>query len=50
MGGDPLGAARQALLSNSRFADFMRQNQGKTPEQVAQENGIDLDAIKRIIG
>lgn len=37
-------------MTNSDFAEFVRQNQGKTPEQVARENGIDFEAIKRAIG
>ena len=40
--------AQQALMSNPQFAEWYRQNQGKTVEQVARENGIDLDMLRRI--
>lgn len=38
------------MQSNPQFANFMQQNQGKTPEQIAQENGIDFNNIRRLIG
>lgn len=50
MGGNPQQLAEQALLSNPAFADFVKRNSGKTPEQIAQENGLDFDLIKRTIG
>lgn len=40
--GNPEMIAMQMMQSNPRFAAFMQQNQGKTPEQVAKENGLDL--------
>ena len=41
-GGNPEQIAQQMMQSNPRFKQFMEQNKGKTPEQVAKENGIDL--------
>ena len=43
--GNPEQIAQQMMQSNPRFKQFMEQNKGKTPEQVAKENGIDLNAI-----
>ena len=37
--------AQQMLQNNPNFAAFMRRNQGKTPQQVAKENGIDLNSL-----
>lgn len=63
MGPNPIKAAMQAaqalcnsspeqvmekmMQSNPRFAAFVSQNRGKSPEQIAKENGIDLGAIMR---
>lgn len=33
---------------NPQFAEFLRQNQGKRPEQIAQENGIDMGMLRDI--
>ena len=40
--------AMTLLQTDPRFAEFMRQNQGKNPEQVAREHGIDLDQLVRM--
>lgn len=61
MGHNPIKAAMQAaqalrssspeqvmekmMQSNPQFAAFVSQNKGKSPEQIAKENGIDLGAI-----
>lgn len=50
IGGDPEAFARQLMRGNPAFADFVRRNQGKTPEQIAQENGIDYSAVRRLMG
>lgn len=45
MGGNPQAMAVQLMKSNPQLArqfdEFMRTNQGKTPDQVLQERGID---------
>jgi hypothetical protein len=46
IGGNPQGVYENLLQTNPQFAEFVRANQGKTPEQIAQENGIDINAIK----
>lgn len=33
------------MRNNPQFAQFMEANKGKTPQQVAQENGIDLGKL-----
>lgn len=43
--GNPEQIAQQMMQSNPRFKQFMEQNKGKTPEQVAKENGIDLGSF-----
>lgn len=35
------------MRSNQQFAAFVSQNKGKSPEQIAKENGIDLGAVMR---
>lgn len=46
--GDSEQIAMNLLQTNPRFAEFMRQNQGKDPGQVAREHGIDLDQLVRM--
>ena len=36
----------QLMQSNPQFRQFMEQNKGKTPEQIANENGINLNLLK----
>ena len=43
--GNPKQIAMNMMNQNPRFRQFMEQNKGKTPEQVARENGIDLNEI-----
>lgn len=47
--GNPQAMAQQMLQSNPAFADFVRKNQGKSPEQVARECGVDLAQIQQLI-
>lgn len=48
-GGDPDAMFNQLVKSNPQFAQFVRQNRGKSVEQIASENNIDLSAIKKLI-
>lgn len=41
--GNPEQIAQQMMQSNPQFRQFMEANKGKTPQQVAQENGVDLN-------
>ena len=47
--GNPEQIAQQMMRSNPRFKQFMEQNKGKSPEQVARENGIDLSQLKNMM-
>lgn len=44
-GGNPKQIAQQMMQSNPQFRQFMERNKGKSPEQVAKENGIDLGSF-----
>ena len=37
------------MQNNPQFRAFMEQNKGKTPEQVAKENGVDLNAYLKMM-
>lgn len=43
--GNPEQIAQQMMQNNPQFRQFVEANKGKTPEQVAKENGIDLNQI-----
>lgn len=49
MNGNPEAFGRSLMQSNPQFARFVRQNMGKTPEQIARENGIDYGQISPFI-
>lgn len=39
----------QAMMrDNPQFAEFINANKGKSPEQIASEHGIDINAIKQM--
>jgi hypothetical protein len=38
------------LRTNPQFARFVRENAGKSPEQVAQEHGIDFEQVRQMLG
>ena len=45
--GDPNAAIQMLSQRNPQFAQFMRDNQGKSPEQIAKEYGIDWAQIQQ---
>lgn len=47
--GNPQGVYNQMMANNPQFAQFVRENQGKTPEQIAKEHGINPDMIKQFM-
>lgn len=49
VGGNPQAMYDQLMRTNPQFANFVQQNQGKTPEQIAAENGIDYSAVRRFM-
>lgn len=44
--GNPDQIAQQMMQNNPQFRQFVEQNKGKTPEQVAKEHWIDLSQLK----
>lgn len=44
-GSSPEQLMQSMMKSNPQFAQFVEQNRGKSPEQIAKENGIDLSAV-----
>lgn len=44
--GNPDAFAQMLAQRNPQFARFMRENQGKSAEQIAQEYGIDPNALR----
>lgn len=47
--GNPEQIAQNLMQRNPQFKAFMEANKGKTPEQVARENGLDLSQIKNML-
>lgn len=47
---DPQTLMESMARSNPQFAQFVSDNRGKSPEQIAREHGIDLDSIKKMVG
>lgn len=45
--GNPEQIAQQMMQNNPQFKAFVQANQGKTPEQVAREHGVDLGQIMK---
>lgn len=37
------------IRTNPQFAQFVETNKGKTPEQIANENGIDFATLKQFL-
>lgn len=49
LGGQPVEAVYNRMLqTNPQFAAFVRQNQGKQPEQIAREYGVDPQLLQSI--
>lgn len=47
---NPEQIMHQMMQSNPQFAEFINANEGKSPEQIASEHGIDINAIKQMFG
>lgn len=47
--GDPQSAFQSLMRTNPQFAQFVYANQGKTPEQIATENGIDYSMVRKFM-
>ena len=48
-GQDPRQVAQLMAQRNPQFAEFLRQNQGKSPEQIAADYGIDINLVRELI-
>ena len=40
---------KSMMTNNPQFKNFVESNRGKTAEQIAAENNIDLSALKKLI-
>ena len=47
--GNPNAIYDQMLKGNPQFRSFVDQNKGKTPEQIAEEYGVDFNQIKSFL-
>lgn len=47
--GDPEALYQKMMNENPRFRAFVEENKGKTPEQIARENGIDLLQVQNLL-
>ena len=47
---DPQTLMESMARSNPQFAQFVSDNRGKSPEQIAREHGIDIDSIRKMVG
>ena len=48
-GRDPNAVIQMMAQKNPQFAQFLQQNRGKTPEQIAKEYGLDWDMVKNFM-
>lgn len=48
-GQNPQAFAHMLAQKNPQFAQFLQENQGKSPEQIAQEHGLDFSQIKNFM-
>lgn len=46
--GNPEAIYQQMIQTNHQFRDFVAANNGKSPEQIAQENGLDLNMLNQL--
>lgn len=47
--GNPQGLMNQLMRTNPQFAQFVAQNQGKTPQQAFRDNGLDFSEVQQLI-
>ena len=48
-GQDPRQVAQLMAQRNPQFAEFLRQNQGKSPEQIAADYGIEMNLVRELM-
>ena len=49
LSGNPQAIMTQMMQTNPQFAQFVAQNQGKTPEQAFADNGLDISQFKDLL-
>ena len=47
--GNPQALFDQRMRDNPQFRQFVNDNAGKSPEQIARDNGIDFAEVQRLI-
>lgn len=47
--GNPDAMFAQMMNTNPQFKAFVENNKGKTPEQIARENGIDTSVLSQFM-
>ena len=47
--GNPQALFDQMMRDNPQFRQFVDDNRGKTPEQIARDNGIDFAVVQRLM-
>lgn len=47
--GNPNIIFNQMMNNNPNFRSFMERNRGKSPDQVAKENGIDISQFMKML-
>ena len=48
-GQNPQQVAQMMAQRNPQFAAFLQQNQGKSPEQIAADYGIDMNFVRELM-
>lgn len=49
-GRNPAVVMQMMAQKNPQFGQFLRENQGKSAQQIAQENGLDWGLVQKLIG
>ena len=47
--GNPQGVFNNLMKTNPQFAQFVRENKNKSPEQIAKEHGIDPESLNKFM-
>lgn len=47
--GNPDAVFNNMMQTNPQFARFVKECEGKTPDQIAREHGISPDVLKRLM-
>jgi hypothetical protein len=47
--GNPQAIFNRMIQDNPQFAQFVEQNRGKSPEQIAKDYNVDISAIEQFL-